>query len=336
MFRRSSTRAETHDASACLRDAIANLTEANRQQSDGEIERALVRLRQLAWERETHGAGAVPSVEPVCDPFGDCTRVPEVDARDLDAATIRAALERHGALVVRGLFSPERCARLREGIEASWGAIDRYRESRQFDSAWFDPLRAGGFGRDMVARAWGFENNTAYVADSPRLFFAVLEALDDVGAKRLVTDYFGETPVLSLAKTAQRRFPPDAAGGWHQDAAVYGTDAHALDFWIPVSRCGDVAPGLSVWPRRLDHVVETVGDSTTGFGTHPDALAALTAEVAPVSPVFSPGDAMIIDEMTLHSTHSDPLFTETRYGLEVWFFAPSTFPDPELRVPIVY
>ena len=53
-------------------------------------------------------------------------------------------------------------------------------------------------------------------------------------------------------------------------------------------------------------------------------------------PVFDPGDAAILDELTLHSTYADRGFTQSRYGFEVWFFAPLTFPDPELRVPIVY
>ena len=141
-------------------------------------------------------------------------------------------------------------------------------------------------------------------ADSPRLFFELLEAFDVIDLKQTIADYFHEAPVLSLAKTAQRRLPADAVGGWHQDAAVYGEKAHSLDVWLPVSRCGDIAPGLALWPRRLDYVVGTVGAGTVDFGTDPEAVAALTEEVAPVCPVFDPGDAAILDELTLHSTYA--------------------------------
>ena len=137
---------------------------------------------------------------------------------------------------MRGLLSPQWCARLRDGIDRSWEAIDRYQSSKASDAAWFDPLIAGGFGRDMMSRIWGIASGTAYVADSPRLFFELLEAFDDIDIKRTIADYFHEAPVLSLAKTAERRLPPDATGGWHQDAAVYGAEAHSLDIWLPVSR----------------------------------------------------------------------------------------------------
>ena len=52
-------------------------------------------------------------------------------------------------------------------------------------------------------------------------------------------------PAMSLMKVSQRRLPPDAKGGWHQDAAVYGAEARTLNFWTPVSRCGDIAPSFA-------------------------------------------------------------------------------------------
>jgi hypothetical protein len=317
-------------------EAIAELSSANRREPNSSIEQALVRARHAAWEQTDRTALHRRDWSPVPDYFPGETGIPEVAAAELDPTVIRSALVHHGALLVRGLLARQRCEPLREAIDRSWGAIERFRETNECDPAWFDPLREGGFGRDIKARMWGMVTGTAYVPDSPRLLFQLLEALDETDIKSILTEYFGETPVISLAKTAHRRFPPDASGGWHQDAAVYGMEAHALDVWVPVSRCGDVAPGLTLWPRRLDRVVETVGPSSVEFGTSPAAIEALTREVPPVCPVFKPGDAAIIDELTLHSTHSDPNFTQPRYGFEVWFFAPSTFPDPELRVPIVY
>jgi hypothetical protein len=189
----------------------------------------------------------------------------------------------------------------------------------------------------MMDRAIIMAGGTGYDPDSPRQLFELLEAFDEAGVKRVVTDYFGEPPALSLVKLAQRRLAPDASGGWHQDAAVYGQTAQTLNFWVPVSPCGDVAPGLEMVPRWLDHLVGTHGDAGV------DEYAALSGEVdqlladAPaVRPVFSAGDAAVFDQMLLHQTAASTEFTETRYGFESWFFAPSSYPDPNRWIPLTY
>ena len=154
---------------------------------------------------------------------------------------------------------------------------------------------------------------------------------------RVVTDYFGERPALSLVKLAQRRLAPEASGGWHQDAAVYGLTAQTLNVWLPVSRCGDIAPGLEMYPRPLDHVISTYGtEGVDEYRAVTDDVAVLTAEVPPARPVFEAGDAAIFDQFLLHQTAASPTFSERRYGFESWFFAPSTYPDPKRWIPLVY
>jgi hypothetical protein len=126
-------------------------------------------------------------------------------------------------------------------------------------------------------------------------------------------------------------------GGWHQDAAVYGMNARTLNVWTPVSRCGDVAPGLTMWPRRLDYLVKTHG--TAGVDEYRavvEEVEKLMVDVPPSSPVFEPGDAAIFDQFLLHQTNASPDFSEPRYGFESWFFAPSTYPDPNRWIPLVY
>jgi hypothetical protein len=49
--------------------------------------------------------------------------------------------------------------------------------------------------------------------DSLRLLFDLLEAFDQCGVRRLVTEYFGERPALSHVKLAHRRLTADATGG---------------------------------------------------------------------------------------------------------------------------
>ena len=174
---------------------------------------------------------------------------------------------------------------------------------------------------------------TAYVSDSPCLLFDLL-AFETVGVKRIVTDYFGEQPASSSSSPTTI---PAANGDWHQVAAVYGMSAQTLNFWVPVSRCGDVAPGLEMYPRPLDHVITTYGtDGVDEYRAVTDEVAVLTAEVPPARPVFEAGDAAIFDQFLLHQTAASPTFSEPRYGFESWFFAPSTYPDPKRWIPLVY
>ncbi len=316
-------------------EAIDVLTAWNSAERDPEIERLLVRLRHQAWGEVQRAAPRDDWFPPEPDRFPGLVTTPEVAADRCDATLLRSAVQHHGALLVRGVLSPERCAELRAGIDRAWRAIASWQETKAPDPAWFDPLPAEGFAANAIARGWGLQNGTAYLADSPGLMFGLLEGLRSAGVQQLVADYFGEPPVFSLHKTSQRKLPPDAVGAWHQDAAVYGLTTRALNLWLPVSRCGDVAPGLEIWPRRLDHVVETVGTGIPDYETKPERIAALTTDVPSERPVFEPGDGLLFDSMLLHNTASSPDFTETRYGFECWFFAASTFPVADRFVPVV-
>jgi hypothetical protein len=336
------TRADQLAADGQTIEAIRELTAANREQSDPAVERALVRLRHAAWpEVDRTGPGhawdalEAAAAEAVV-PAGDVA-MPEVAAADLDAVAIRSAIASHGGIIVRGLLTEQWCATLRDDIDRSWEAIERHRETHEVDPAWFDPVDTDKYGLTMASRTWPMSGGTAYVPDSPRLLFDLLDAFEEVGVKRVVTDYFLEPPALSLIKIAQRRLAPEASGGWHQDAAVYGADARTLNFWVPVSRCGDVAPGLEMWPRRLDYIVETLGTKGVAeFYPKKDEIAKLTSQLASARPVFEAGDAAIFDQFLLHRTAASPEFSEKRYGFECWFFAPSTYPDPNRWIPLVY
>jgi len=316
-------------------ETIDVLTARNRVEHDPEIEQRLVRLRHEAWAEVPRAAPREDWFPPEADRFEGLSTTPEVPSDRCDAALIRSAVQHHGALLVRGLLSPARCAELRAGIDRAWSAIAAWQESKTLDPAWFDPLQAEGFAANAIARGWGLQNGTGYVADSPGLMFGLLEGLRAARVQQLVADYFGEPAVFSLHKTSQRRLPADALGAWHQDAAVYGLTTRALNLWLPVSQCGDIAPGLEIWPRRLEYVVETVGTGIPDYETKPEAVAALQAELPTARPVFQPGDGLLFDSMLLHNTASSPDFTEPRYGFECWFFAASTFPVADRFVPVV-
>jgi hypothetical protein len=102
-------------------------------------------------------------------------------------------------------------------------------------------------------------------------------------------------------------------------------DVRALNLWLSLSHCGDVAPGLDLVPRRLDDVViETDRMLYVDEGRRTAERAAGDAPI--VRPVFEPGDALVFDELFLHQTGSDPSMRNPRYAIESWFFGASGFP----------
>jgi hypothetical protein len=54
-------------------------------------------------------------------------------------------------------------------------------------------------------------------------------------------------------------------------------------------------------------------------------------DVAIESPVFQPGDSLFFDERLVHRT-SVGTDLETRYAIESWFVAPSSYPAKHLPI----
>jgi hypothetical protein len=123
-----------------------------------------------------------------------------------------------------------------------------------------------------------------------------------------------------------RKAAPTVAGAWHQDGAFMGP-VRSLNLWLALSRCGDVAPGLDLVPRRLDHLVASQTDEAIlDFQVSQAKAEEAAGDKAILRPIFEPGDALFFDEMFLHQTASDPSMPNPRFALENWFFGSSSFP----------
>ena len=87
----------------------------------------------------------------------------------------------------------------------------------------------------------------------------------------------------------QSRLLRQQHSAWHQDGAFLG-DVRALNVWLTLSRCGDVAPGLDIVPKRLDYIAET---GTEGIAFHwsvaQDVAEKCAGEVGIKRPIFQPG-----------------------------------------------
>ncbi len=318
-------RDEPAGTTAELLEEIERLTEANRAEPDRERERRLLRLRHRAGVRLLGADGARPELAAPDDgalPAGE--PLPEVRGADVTPGLIRAGIERHGCLLVRGLV--DRDAALRFA-----GQIDRAFAERAAAGAGGEP--AAGYYEEFepdtifpvaTVRPWIEEGGGVLATDSPLLTFELLELFEGAGLKRLVGDYLGEPPLLSVHKTTLRKADPAVGGAWHQDGAFMG-DVRALNLWLSLSRCGDEAPGLDVVPRRLEQVVIEHGAMLDVELTRAKAREA-AGDAGILRPIFEPGDALFFDELFLHQTASDPSMPNPRFAIESWFFGGSAFP----------
>ena len=319
------------------RQAIERLTAENRRAPSVAVEQRLVELRHAGFAALPPAPGVSPWPPPLADPFPGVTAIPEIAAAQLTSAIIGGAMLHHGSLLVRGLVGPERATLLREDIDRAFAAYDATHAGRATaeDARWFTPF-APRYGSTFsaVERHWMRGNGGVLLADSPRALFDVTETWAAVGIGRLLEGYLGEGPALSFKKTTLRRAPADVPTEWHQDGAFLGVATRTVNVWLACSPCGVEAPGLDVVPRRMTEIVRTgTADAKWDWSVGPEEAARI-AGGEPAHPAFAPGDALLFDQLTLHRTGVRPGMTQTRWAIENWFFAPSTYPTDQ--IPILF
>ena len=338
-------RADAHRASGRLVDVVDALTEANRAAPSADTERSLVRARHDGFLAVRDGEGASRSAAPATE-LPPADPLPVVDAAELSAGLIAAAIRGHGALHVRRLLPEARVAALVEGIDRAIAAAETFDGGAAVEDTtpWFEPFRpAAEYPTEMKLqvgnrRRWVRDAGGVWTADSPHMMFEFFETLDAVGLRSIITEYLGERPVLAVDKCTLRRVGLDTGTDWHQDGAFLGTGPtmRTVNVWMALSHCGLDAPGLDVVPARLDEIVETGTDGAqfqwaVGPGAVDRTVAAIGSSV--YRPVFEPGDALIFDELFLHRTAIDDEMTKERHAIETWFFAPSLYPGQ--YVPVI-
>jgi hypothetical protein len=320
-----------------LTDEIDALSRATAE-PDPDVARRLLDLRHRAGLKLIDSRGGAPPAFAT-PAFADLPSapIPEAGPGEVTPELLRAAMLRHGCLLVRALIDPQEAARLADGIDRAYEARDAQDAGRPGDGSYFDAFEPDPRFGIALERAIVRGGAGLLAADSPKVMLEVLETFERAGLRELVTGYLGERAAISVNKCLLRKVTPqvfDASikpgeakpSAWHQDGAFLG-DVRALNVWLSLSRCGDEAPGLDVVPRRLEHIVAT---GTEGAAFDWSVSRAVAEEVAGdagvVRPIFEAGDALLFDELFLHSTAAEPEMRSTRYAVESWFFGRSGFP----------
>jgi hypothetical protein len=309
-----------------LEQEIDRLTEANRANRDRETERRLLRLRHLAGlralEEADGGAGfAAPDADALPAPG-----LPELARGDVTPGLLRAGILRDGCVLVRGLVDREAALRFAELIDRAFAERERRDAGEPAAAGYYEEFVPNRRWSGGVGREWIKEGGGVLAADSPLVAYEMLELFRAADLAPLVDGYLGEPALISVHKTTLRKALPSVPGAWHQDGKFMGP-VRSLNLWLSLSRCGDVAPGLDIVPRRLDHLVATqTDDAILDMQVSRAKAEEAAGDAGIVRPIFEPGDALLFDEMFLHQTASDPSMPHPRYAIENWFFGSSSFP----------
>jgi hypothetical protein len=311
-----------------LFEEIESLTRFNRESPGPEAEQRLVELRHAAGIRLMDAAASGASYpEPAFDRLPDRNgQLPGIQPAELSPEVIRAGILRDGCLLVRGLVDRDAALAVAEGIDRAFEARDADAAGGTGDPRYYSEFMPAPAFRESLGRDWIAGGGGLWAADSPRLLFEMLETFDRAGLRAAIRGYLGEPPVISVQKCTLRRVDPDAGRGWHQDGAFMG-DVRALNVWLSLSRCGDEAPGMDVVPRRLEHIVPTGTEGAMFEWSVSEQVAEEAAgESGVLRPIFEPGDALLFDELFLHSTAAEPEMPKSRWAIESWFFGASASP----------
>jgi hypothetical protein len=296
----------------------------------------LATLRDLVlWRHAAFNPGAPrkdwPPVLP--DPFPGLNGIPEIRGHELTSAILGGSILHHGALLVRGLITPGQTATLAEVVSQ---AIDAAQSGSEEETPWHTPYPLPEGDEMIPARKFAASCGALWTADSPRALADFLAFLKTHGVVRVIEEYLGEEAFLSVVKSTLRRVPPDTNTGWHQDGAFLGVDIRTVNCWLALSDCGDDAPGLDLYPRRLNSCVEMGTRGAFDWWAVGDGVVDdLVAETVPIaSPLFKAGDALLFDQLFLHRTGARPYLKRSRLAIESWFFAGSAFPMDQIPIAL--
>ena len=315
-------------ADGAILRAIDHVARANRALRTPELERQLIAWRAGAFAALGEATPRPDWPPTFADPFPDVPGLPQIEVAALTPEIVGGAILHHGALWVRGLISAEQAAGLRQDIDRAFEARDAFYRGAPVEetSPWY--AQAPTDGALEKVREWVENGGGAWTADSPRVMFELIELFERSGVVDVIAGVLGERPALSIGKSTLRRVPYSSNTDWHQDGSFLGPDVRTVNCWLSLSDCGEDAPGLDMVARRLPYVMQggshgAYFDWSVGPGLI-DMLAEGGADV--ISPVFRAGDALLFDQLMLHRTGVRPGMTKSRWAVESWFFAPSTFP----------
>ncbi|CAA0111456.1 Uncharacterised protein [Halioglobus japonicus] len=293
---------------------IERIAAMPRPLSPADLGRLAVLRHQLGAHYVAQAQKRLPP-EPKQDLFPGVPGVPEISGADLTGAHVASGLRQHGALVVRGLIAPA-------DVEMLVSLID--------GKDWSIPQHPGDDRGEILPGSSPLKCSAASLQ-------GLVEAYQNAGMQKIMAEYLGEPAVLLSERILLDRQTFQTGLPWHQDGAFFGANAGGVNSFLALDSCGVDATGLSVAAHRFNTVVGVEegerAELTYGKSLKDDGVRELAGADSLVTPVLEAGDAIFIDEMTMHRTGRRPKGEQKpRSWAITWFFAPSRF--PQMRHPL--
>lgn len=223
-------------------------------------------------------------------------------------SAIKDAYEASGNCVVRSVFSPADANTLRVGIASAFTQMLGSPEPKN--------------GPNTLHFSHLFHTQNAWMR---RLLFWAFQTFTQSAAYRTYEELYGPRIVFPLLKCIARYQRPDHLAShlpYHQDLDPT-KDAHMMNTWVPLDRCGDVAPGLEAINVKVEELRPEIFLSETRdkvgedkWHRHNDFVTGKYGNYSLTRPIFEPGDGLLFDHFTMHRTYTDDGMTKGRMSVE--------------------
>ncbi len=252
--------------------------------------------------------------------------LPVLDAKDLTAASLRERLARNGCCQIRNLLRMSDVLMLRDLAERTY---------QEFDAGAADALESARNRPQVLINRDAYCDHLPNVkifrqfGSIPMSYCAVFtealcSALERTAVPPALSAWFGARVGVSLNASSVRysELDNEVRRVFHQDGNFLGGEAaQTVNCWIALDPCGRDAPGLEVFPFRVDRLIPAGGDGAIVPWEIEESLTyrELGADRSWI-PEFQPGDAFLFDHQHVHRTHKTDAMTRSRYAIECWMF----------------
>jgi hypothetical protein len=216
------------------------------------------------------------------------------------AAEATDSVQKFGYALFHGLLTKAQASKLR-------AAAERVYEASELDGG--HPLMANFDYNTADLRAMDGMSRR-YAAVHAVLATPLRETFDRMLGPNWVIS-LDESPVFKSNGNKSRKVVPTS---WHQDARVNSYDTALC--WIALSPCGVDAPGLKLLTAGIDGPIEPF----TVDRADPEKEGILIKRYGAdkiAAPAFHPGDALVFNRYSTHSTYTTPDMINDRLSFKI-------------------